>query len=100
MTDLAAVARQQLQDRQAACLTINNQRLLMALMPVFGEQTKELLLVYEGGGSMVYAGDRPLNKFRLIQKGFPFGVAELVSDLVNAIVRTESIKSIEGDNHE
>jgi hypothetical protein len=100
MNDLAAVTRKALKERSTACVQMPNGRLFLALLPVFGIKSREILVVYEGGGSMVYAGDRPLNKFRLIEKKFPGELAEIISTLVNSIVSEEDPKAIEGDNNE
>ena len=81
-----AKVRKRLREKGAVQLDLTNgTRLFLVAMPLFGIQTQELLVAYEGGGSVVYSGDRPLNNFRLVQHGFPFSVAGEIADLINAV---------------
>jgi hypothetical protein len=86
VNEVIAQVRQRLIEKGAVQVDLTNgSRLFMVTMPLFGVNTRELLVTYEGGGSVVYAGDRPLNNFRLVQHGFPFSAAGEVADLVNAV---------------
>lgn len=100
MDDIARATRERLKYTGAAVVHLPRGRLFLSLMGVYGIASAEILVVYEGGGSMVYAGDRPLNRFRLIQQKFPGEVAQTVADLVNAVVSVTGPKQIEGDNHD
>lgn len=99
--------RNRLQATGATVVGMPGGRLFIAGMPVFGVYAREMVVSYEHGGTMVYTGDRPLNKFRLITCGFPFGVAEEVADLINDLAgqsdmttSTETILQLQGEHHE
>lgn len=52
---------------------------------LLGETPAELLLAYEGQGSIVFSLDRPMNAFRLVSAGFSMRVAPQVAEIVNAL---------------
>lgn len=85
------------------CVLQDGKVLYIAKVMMFGVPQRDVMVGYQEGGFIVYDGTRPLNKFRLIQKGFPFGVAELIADLLNDIfgVQEENVvKQIEGEKHD
>lgn len=45
-----------------------------------------LILVYEGGGSYIHDGEKPLSQWKLVSASFPLMVAEKVAPLVNELV--------------
>jgi len=45
-----------------------------------------LILIYEGGGSYIHDGDKPLSQWKLVSASFPLMVAEKVAPLVNELV--------------
>jgi hypothetical protein len=100
-----AIARRRLQMQGAAAIKLEHgERLFITAMPLYGIVEKSLVVAYEKGGVLVYAGDRPLNKFQLVEKGFPFGICEEVADLMNDIaasaVSDEPKPITEGETHE
>lgn len=44
-----------------------------------------VLVSYEGGGSLIFEFDRPLNAFRMIGRGFPPSIAAATAELVNTL---------------
>ena len=59
-----------------------------------------LLIAYEGCGAMTFELDRPLNKFRLIQSGFGFDVAETLAGLVNRVTRVTAPPALKGASNQ
>lgn len=46
----------------------------------------DLILAYEGQGTIFFSGDRPMNYFRLLASGFREEAARSISDMVNRLV--------------
>jgi len=78
---------------RAAMLTIESgrhrlRRIVLVPSPLFSsDHGYELLIVLEGGGSLFYTGQRPLNRFMLVAAGFPIDTAAEVAELVMTLFR-------------
>lgn len=60
-------------------------RVLIMYAAKAGFETREFVLAYEKVGAMFFNLDRPLNKFRLSEAGFPLRLAPVVAETVNRL---------------
>lgn len=83
--------RQQLRDVGGATLQgPAGKQLYLVLNRNLGMEQQGILIAYEGGGACFFDLDRPLNAFRLVERGFSLVVAPAISQLVNELLSSET----------
>lgn len=92
---------------QSLVLDSEHRRLLVTTLAHLGYSTSDVILAYEGRGTIFFKIDRPMNHFRLMTSGFPEKVARPLSDMINRLVsilaerrRVEATTvALEGNKH-
>ena len=64
----------------------DGRRLLITTTTRLNLDGDEVILAYEGRGTIYFQLDRPMNHFRLLSSGFPEKAAVSVADMVNRLI--------------
>lgn len=74
------------QDGGATLVLDSGQRLFFVLSRNLGLDERGMLVAFEGGGTLFWKLDRPLNAFRLMKAGISMTIAEELSHILNLII--------------
>jgi hypothetical protein len=74
------------QDGRTLVRDLDGRRLLITSTTLLNLPGDEVILVYEGRGTIFFQIDRPMNRYRLLASGFPEKAADSVSDMVNRLI--------------
>jgi len=93
--DIAFLA-ERLKDQGSATLRdAKGKRLMFVMAELVFEPTPGVWIAYESNGAMFWSYMLPMNRFELVQNGFPIEIATILADVLKALLAYQSAPRVQ-----